>query len=370
MTDLYHYTIEFLRHNGAIVEEKNGSLEVVLPAEPAKTLQIEEYSNLVFSHEEESGTLVSFDSELFKKLPAIFGEKGRFSVVNIPSPQIRVEKIKKRITDKIIFNNAVFNVGKSEEKAISYLFAFFKYTAFSDEKREGIVSMLINEFNLSASKFEIDQLDVLTDVFSDSLGNIKKQDNRNVLNAVCIASKNLINEELEDFTQSAKRRLNRDTKRVHEYYHALIFETDQFIKKKLVQKEHKTKEMKQAISKIKAIETELNWKLSDLISKYSISIKIEPISFIRVKTVAPIFWLTIKRRKMTRLFPLSYNPILKAFDNLPCESCFNPEKVHWACDDKLHIVCSKCFAPCAKCGKSYCKVCHKNKCPKCGFAVS
>lgn len=365
MIDLFNFTIEFLRHNGAIVEEKNGAIESVFPADLAKTLKIEEYSNLVFSPDEKSGVLISFDSEVFKKLPMVFNEKGGFSVISIPSPQIRIDKIKKRIADKIIFHNAVFSVDKNEEKAISYLLAFFKFIAFSDERREGIISVLLNEFNLSSGRFEIEQLDALTDIFARPLENTERMDDEKILSALCAAPKEIVNEGLEDFLQSANRRLNRDTRRIYEYYHTLIKETRQSIEKKAFGRNKKEKE--QTLNKIKAIETELKWKINDLITKYNIDIRIEPISFIRVETVAPLFWLTIKRRKMTRLFPLTYNPLLKTFDNLPCESCFNPGKVHWVCDDKLHIVCSKCFKACPRCDKRYCGACRKNRCPKCCF---
>lgn len=365
MIDLFNFTIEFLRRNGAIVEEKNGALEAVLPADLAKTLKMEEYSNIVFSPDEKNGALMSFDSEAFKKLPLVFNDKGRFSIISVSSPQIRVDKLKKRIVDKIIFQNAVFSVDKNEEKAISYLLAFFKFIAFSDERREGIISVLLNEFNLSSKKFKIEQLNGLTEILARPLENTERMDDEKILSALCAAPKEIAREKLEDFLQSANRRLNRDARRIHEYYHALIAETRQFIEKKTFGRNKKEKE--QSLDKIKAIETELKWKINDLIAKYNIDIRIEPISFIRVKTVAPLFWLTIKRRKMIRLFPLTYNPLLKTFDNLPCESCFNPGKIHWACDDKLHIICGKCFKTCSKCNKNYCGACHKNKCPKCGF---
>lgn len=364
MNDLYDFTIDFLKHHDAIVEKTDGALEVVFPDDLAIALGTKEYSKLVFSADEKDGTFISFDSETFKKLPAIFKEKGRFSVISIPPSRIRIEKIKKRIVDKIIFNNAVFSIGENEEKAISYLLACFKFTAFSDERREGIISILINEFNLSSRKFEVEQLDILTDISEAPIGNIQWQDNKEVFSALGAAPKELINEELEDFLKSANRRLNRDTQRVHEYYHALICETRQFIEKKLLV----GKEKKKAMDKIKAIKTELRWKINDLIAKYKIEIRIESISFIRIETIAPLFWLTIKRRKMIRLFPLTYNPFLKTFDNLPCESCFNPGKNHWVCDERLHITCGKCFRICQKCGESYCGACHKLECPKCGFA--
>ncbi len=266
MNDLYDFTIDFLRHYGAIVEKTNGALEAVFPDDLARVLGTKEYSKLIFSADEKDGVFISFDSETFKKFLAVFKKSGKFSTVSFPSPRIRVEKIKKRIADKIVFNNAIFNVGGNEEKAISYLLAYFKFTAFSDERREGIISILINEFNLSSRKFGIEQLDILTDISAGPIGNVQRQNSEKVFGVLDAAPKELINEELEDFLKSAHRRLNRDTRRVHEYYQALIRETRQFIEKKLLS----GKEKKKAMDKIKEIETELKWKINDLIVKYKI----------------------------------------------------------------------------------------------------
>ncbi len=363
MIDLYNFTIEFLKRNGAITEEKNGTLETVLPVDLAKILKIKEYSGIVFSSDEKNGQLMSFDSELFKKLPKVFGEKGKFTVVSAPMPHIHIEKLKKRITDKIVFQNAVFSIGENEEKTVSYLLIFLKFTAFSDERREGVISALLSEFNLSSVKLEQEQSDNLMEIFTRPLKNIGKTIDKKTFNALNAASRAMIYENIEDFIQSANRRLNRDIKRVYEYYQTLIAETRQFIEKKSLDQKEKEK----SLNKIKAIETELKWKTNDLITKYNIDIRFEPISFIRIETTAPIFWLTIKRRKQIRLFPLTYNPLLKNFDNLPCESCFNPCDIYWVCDDQAHIICNKCFKTCSNCAKNYCNACYKNKCPKCSF---
>lgn len=364
MNDLYNFTMDFLSQNGAIAEEKNGALEVVFPAGLAKALGVEEYCNLIFSSNENSGTLVFYDSEIFKKMPAVLQKKGRYSVASALLSQIRVEKLKKKVVDKINLANAVFSVGESEERRISYLLAFFKFTAFSDERREGVAPLMINEFNLSSRKLEISKLDDLMDVLQDQAGDNKHEVDDKILKALCLAPKELAMKEIGDFLQSANRRLNRDSQRIHEYYYALISEAKQFFKKRVAQDK---KEKEKTLSKIKAIETELKWKINDLIAKYSIEIRLEPVSFIRVETAAPIFWLTIKRRKSTRLFPLTYNPLLKTFDDLPCESCFFSGETCYVCDDRSHIVCGKCFSACAKCGKSYCRACYGPVCSKCGF---
>lgn len=364
MADIFNFTKEILKRNGALAEEKDGDLEVVFPVLLADALETKEYSNLVFSSEKKNGVYVSFDSKIFAKMKELFPDnKGSFSVAAFPPSKLRADKIKKKIESRIILNNAVFKIGEEGEKTVSYLLAFFKFTALSDERQEGIIPILINEFNLSAKKLDAEQALALVDILEKQIKNAQRREYEKIINAVSAAAREAAKEELRDFIQSINRRLNRDTQRIYEYYGALVYEAEQFMEKKGQIKEKKA----QMAGKMKAIETEFKWKINDLITKYDLDIQLEPISFFRIETAAPLFWLIIKRRKKSRTFPLTYNPILKAFDDLPCESCFNSNGASYVCDDELHLVCGDCFKPCPKCAKNYCRACHKTKCPHCGF---
>lgn len=362
MTDLFSFTSELLEYNGALVEKNGNELNVILPPDVAKALEAKELSNFLFSADnEQNGTLVSYDSSVFINMSKLLAGKGNFTSVTMPPPLVRVEKLAERIHEKVILNNAVFSVDRSEEKTISYILSFVKYTATSDEKNEGIVSSLINELTLSTARLPVTEaLNILISAGEDQKAVQKTHPEANVINALFLAQKEAALENLKEFIESLERRLNRDIQRVHDYYHTLIKETKHFAEKKILRGE----DLEKNTSKVKAIETELKWKIQDLISKYSLTIAIKPISIVRIETVVPVFWLTIKRRKALKHFPLTYNPMLKTFDNLPCEACFNPQKSFFVCDVNLHIVCSECFKKCQKCGKDFCRACHTG-CPKC-----
>ena len=123
-------------------------------------------------------------------------------------------------------------------------------------------------------------------------------------------------------------------------------------------------EREKAAGKVRTIETERKWKVQDLTEKYGLTVQMEPSSVIRVETRAPVFWLSIKRRKGVRSFPLTYNPILKVLDSLPCEACFYPARSHSICDDRLHIVFRRCLSSCPRCARGYCAACYSRGCPR------
>lgn len=359
-----------LTYHGAVVEKTNDNcLEVLSPDSLSAALGFEEHSVLCFAYDktEKGAIYASYDSELFKALSGLLAGKGEFSVASFKSSLPNTEKLLKNIHENIAFNNATFRIGEMEIKNISYLLCYFRYTATSDEKQEGIIQVLTNELNLSTAPLanEIVALNEATEELKD----IDRIKFRAVLQASYSAGIDMAKERLKDFIRSLERRLNRDVHRVHEYYETLKNEAIIAIKKKIVSAKDriiKSEDVDDLLKKkINAIETEHKWKVQDLINKYSMNIQIEPVSIIRIETQSPVFWINIKRRLATRLFPVTYNPIFRQVDALPCELCFSPKKPYYICDDKLHIICSTCFRTCHDCGKQYCGVCYKNGCPKC-----
>ncbi|MBI4522716.1 MAG: hypothetical protein HY695_02760 [Deltaproteobacteria bacterium] len=361
-SSLPDFTRHLLAESGGVVEPSPDGLEVLLPAEVARLLEIPEHANLSFSGNSGEGLSVSYNSEILKKMARLIGDRGKFSTVGFTPPLVRIEKLEEHLDKKVVFHNAVFRVERKEEKLLSYLLGYCKYLALSDDRQEGILSCLINELNLSVQKTTPDILDLVTRCFAEPPGEAERESDERVLKTLWRAQTEIVKEMLREFLQSLERRMNRDIQRVHDYYQTLIHEHRQSLQKKVSAAEEKEK----TLGRIEAIERELEGKIQDLIGKFSVDLRIEPISFIRVEVTSPVFWLLVRRRKEARRFPLTYNPLLKSLDPLPCEACFYPRKGHYVCDDRLHILCRQCFGPCLGCGKTYCCACHPKSCPRCG----
>ena len=361
MSSLADFTTHLLAENGAVVEPIGAGLEVLLPAEVARVLEIPEHASLSFLGEPGEGISVSYDSEILKKMAGLMGDRGKFTTVNLAPSSVKLEKLEDRLGNKLVFQNAVFHVERKEEKPISYLLGYSKYSARSDDRQEGIVGCLINELNLSVQKTTSEILVIVPNEAEELTGHAERESSERVLRAFWQAQLKIVKEALSDFLISMERRMNRDIRRVHDYYQTLINEHRHVLAKKSTAHG----ENERAESKIEAIERELKGKIQDVIGKFSIDLLLEPISFIRIETISPIFWLSVKRRKEARQFPMTYNPVLRSLDPLPCEACFYPRKGYYVCDDRLHILCRECFAPCARCDKIYCGACHPKGCPKC-----
>jgi hypothetical protein len=360
-TSLCDFTADLLAENGAVVEPSSDGLEVLLPAEVAGVLEIPEHANLSFLGDRGDGIFVSYDSEILKKMAGLMGDRGKFAAVGLAPPAVKLEKVEDRLGDKLVFHNAVFQMERKDEKPISYLLGYSKYSAISDDRQEGIVGCFVNELNFSVQKATLETLDLIAYEPQLSAAQAERAASERVLKALWQAQLKIVEETLRDFLISTERRMNRDIRRVHEYFQTLIHEHRQALAKKSATQEDKER----TESKIEAVERELKGKVQDLIGKFSIDLQLEPIAFIRIEAMSPVFWLSVKRRKEARLFPLTYNPVVKSLDPLPCEACFYPRKGYYVCDDSLHILCRECFSPCARCDKIYCRACHPKGCPRC-----
>lgn len=368
---------DIFTYRGAVVEKtKDGCLEFLAPQEFRNALGLPEDGILNFSYGDssEETILATYDSDLFQSMGKLFTRNGRIGAVAYPPFEPNTSKLLKRIPEKVVFSNAIFHIEETQKRDIPYLLIFFRYTALSDVKQEGVIALMMNEINRSCVPVYQD----VSEILSESSETKMKQDRAieaplNLLRVACSGASMMAKEELVDFIKSLERRLNRDIKRVYDYYETLKEETVRVIEKKRAIMEDSTETNKdkapkgvgRLLSKLDAIETEQEWKTQDLISKYALKIEVEPVSVVRLETVSTVFWINLKRRLSTRRFPLTYNPIVRELDPLPCESCFYPRPGYYVCDDKLHIVCARCFEKCPQCGKQFCSACYTGRCPKC-----
>ncbi len=364
---------DILTLDGALLEKTDDDcLEFVVPPSLSETLGIPEHGKLSFAYHpfDESVISASYESEFFRSVDRLFSGRGKMAKAVYSSQLPNIGKVSKWVSEKIALSNASFRLQKVDNQRIAYTLIFFKYVALSDEKREGIFSLLINEQNLSTSPLNANVTAFWEDLKEPKEILARSEGISKSLQAGFSAASLIVKEEFEPFIKSLERRLNRDIIRVFEYYETLKGEIHKAFEKKFFSgrdsPEAQSEEERKVLSgKLDAVEGEKRWKIQDLVSKYALNIRIEPVCIIDIETESLVFWLEIKRRLSSRTFPLSYNPLLKKVDSLPCEGCFHPRGTYYLCDEKLHILCATCFRKCPDCGREYCSVCHPKGCPRC-----
>ena len=364
---------DILTLEGALMERTgDGCLEFLVSPSLSKTLGIPEHGKLSFAYHSfgESVISASYESEFFRSVDKLFSRRGKTAKAVYSSQLPNIEKISKWASEKVALSNATFRLQKVENQRVAYALIFFKYVALSDEKREGIFSLLINEQNLSTSPLNANVTAFWEDLKEPEEILARSEGISKSLQAGFSAASLIVKEEFEPFIKSLERRLNRDIIRVFEYYETLKGEIHKAFEKKFFSgrdsPEAQSEEERKVLSgKLEVVEGEKRWKIQDLVSKYALNVRIEPVCIIDIETESLVFWLEIKRRLSSRTFPLSYNPLLKKVDSLPCEGCFYPRGRYYICDERLHILCAACFRKCPDCRRQYCSACHPKGCPRC-----
>jgi hypothetical protein len=118
-----------------------------------------------------------------------------------------------------------------------------------------------------------------------------------------------------------------------------------------------------------AIAREYRAKLDDLARQYATRVTVEWVQTLEL--VMPVHRLSvqIRRRKADRTIALDWNPLARRLESPVCEATTGIERPRLVCDDALHLVVPAGLAPCANCGRPFCRACHPALCPKCGAAV-
>ena len=360
---------QLLTHYGMVFSEINEHLlEYLAPATICETLCIPEYGKLNFSPQtaEEAAIAAFHDSELFQSLEKFLQDKGRVFNTFHPSELPNAAKFSKIVAERIGFSNATFRYKEEETKNTFYFLVIFKYVAFSDDKQEGLLPVLINTENSSVAFPQeklTDILDGLRDFQNTPVGS--SSDLLPVIHRACQAGQTALKGRLKDFQRGLEKRLNRDIQRIYEYYETLHSEAEKIIARHANNPDARAHNPEKSRDKLQAIRTEKQWKIQDMISKYALNISLFPVVLIKIGTPSISFWIEIKRRMSSRNFPVTYNPLLRRLDPLACESCFSLPNDYAICDDQLHIICSECFKVCHQCQKKYCAACFPQNCPKC-----
>jgi hypothetical protein len=253
---------DVLTLQGAILEKKDDdSLEYLLPSSFSQILGIPEHGKLSFTYypSDEETINASYDSELLRSLENVFSGKGRWARAKYFPHLPNIDKLSKGLVEKIALSNATARLKEVQIRPITYFAISFKYIALSDERREGLFLLLANELNHSVQPIT-DDLTSIFEEFKESDQNLKEpvEEDTKALRAASKAASILAQEELSPFIHSLEKRLNRDIRRIFDYYETLKSETRKAMEDYL---EKYGQEGKKLPEKLDAIEVEKEWNL-------------------------------------------------------------------------------------------------------------
>ncbi len=380
MSELPRFVADLLERNGAVVEVLDSQqLEVLLPPSVQQSLGWPELARLGFGTQRSHGVIpVGLEDDWMDRLATLLHDKGRWSEREVLLDDVPVPSDPQRVLDRALhLPNAICRLRGIAETRTRCLILTFRYTAVSDEKREGLISL---GFNTCTGAIINDLLPQLRPMLAQ-MPSRGVPSQATILAAgprwhrVAIESRvrplvdRHVREEIEPFLRSMRRRLARDCHRLHAYHDGLHGASS----RRLAALSHAEGERTEAdrrreMMRIEAIEREYRAKLDDLRRNYALHVAVEWVQALEVYVPVQRFEVLIRRRKGERVIQLDWHALIKGAEASPCDAGLGRDRIRLVCDEKLHLTEPAAQAPCTSCGKSFCRACCPAACPRCGAA--
>jgi hypothetical protein len=363
------FVASLLTQHGALVEpiEPEG-LEVLAPLPVQQALGVKELSRLGFGATLPDGAeRVGIESDWLDRCGQSIGERGRYMQL-VLRPDAPAPSDPQRVLDHaLVLDNASIRLVDVVPGWTRYVILDFRYSAVSDEKRDGILQLGVN---LATGALPDAMLGQLTpELFADDADAALPANARlpaaweqnRLLELVERALYPRLDSALAPFVKGLRRRLGRDQERLYSYHNDLHREAIRRLSLLAEGDSGRQREEK----RLEAIQREYSAKVHDLARQYAMQVAVAWVQTLEIVMPVQRFAVRIRRRKAERMIRLDWNPLARRLESPPCEFSYSADRPRLVCDDALHLVTPEGMAPCLGCGRAFCRACHRERCPKC-----
>jgi hypothetical protein len=382
MGALRDFVADLLESEGAAVEsvEPEG-LEVLAPAALRAATGWPEFARLGFGTTLPAGAMpIGLEGDWLDRFGALLGERGRFAERQlVVADHIAAPGDPERLLDRAFdLPNAVWRLHAVKPTWTRCLLLAFRYTATSDEKRDGLIGLGFNQGTgavidggilVSLRKLLASEMD-----WHAPEPHVRRAagvvDDGTALSRVRPLVDHHVRRDLEPFLTAIRRRLDRDRGRIHEYHDDLRRTAQMKLAALRASTGDKADaDRKRETGRIAAIEREYAAKLDDLRHNYALRVTIDWTQGLVLFAPVQRFDVLIKRRKSERLISVDWHSAIRMIEPPPCDWGLGLESARLVCDDRLHLTDPSGQAPCMSCGKPWCRACHPAACPCCGRPI-
>ena len=383
MGALRDFVADVLEIEGAAVEPVGpDGLDVVASSELRAAMGWPELARLGFGTAQPADAMpIGFEGDWLDRFGALLGERGRWAeralVLASPvSPPADPERLLDHVFD---LPNAVWRCRGAAPAWARCLLLAFRYTAVSDERRDGLIWL---GFNQSTGAVLNDFLPRLHPLLLAADGEWRAPngemrhsagpswDAATLRARISLLLEHTVRRELEPFLRAMRRRLDRDRARVHEYHNDLRLTA----LKRLAALAHASREKvendrRRETMRVAAIEREYAAKLDDLRHNYALRVTVEWVQGLELLVPVQRYDILIKRRKGERVVRVDWHAAVRLAEPPPIDHGLGLERTRIVCDDSLHLTDPSSQAACGSCDKAWCRACRPASCPRCGAAA-
>ena len=382
MSELQEFVGGILERHGAVVEDcAADGLDVLSPPAIQRVMRWREFERLDFrgSLQELSAPAeslrIGLEGDWLERFGGLLGDCGHWTervlaLPDVPGMPNDPERMLGRVLD---LPNAVWRLQGHRPATARCLVLCFRYTAVSDEKREGLIWLGFNQSTGAAIDSIVARLLPAIPCEAEwRAPDAAMREGTQRWNAATLETRlrplleHRVRQELDPFLHAMRRRLERDRARVHAY-HDELWASSQTRLSVLADSPGEKAEAgrRRERLRIAAVEREYRNKLADLAHNYALRVSVEWVQALELYVPVQRFDLVIRRRKGERRIALDWHPLARAAEPPLCDWGAGLDGVRLACDDKLHLTEPQGQSACTACGKPFCRACHTSACPRC-----
>jgi hypothetical protein len=363
------FVAALLTKHGALVDPIDPEgLEVLAPLPVQQAFGVKELSRLGFGATLPDGAeRVGIESDWLGRCGQSIGERGGYMRLALRSDVPAPSDPQRLLEHTLVLDNASIRLIDVAPGWTRYIILDFRYSAVSDEKRDGILQLGVNLATGALPDAMLGQLtpELIADDVDGALpanaGLPATWEQNRLLELVERALYPRLNSALAPFVKGLTRRLGRDRERLYSYHNDLHREAIRRLSLLAEGASSRQREEK----RLEAIQREYSAKLHDLARQYAMRVTVAWVQTLDIAIPVQRFAVQIRRRKGERVIHLDWNSLARRLESPPCEFSYCTHRPRLVCDDALHLVTPEGMAPCADCGKAFCRACHRERCPKC-----
>jgi hypothetical protein len=334
--DLRTFATELFEHSGGLADwpaaEPSGSVVVPPKVASAAHLPGEEFS---LGETAAPGALqVSLAGEFLdtaaRVLDVAVPRDGSFC---IPERYLTSRDLTDKIDRMFGWQNARARYSTAEPALVEY----HRWTLLASLRSEDVWEALLHVAVNAESQAVIDLPDVFRE--PDLLGDEWASEwDDPMTHATAIAEgKRRLTSASGEFVHRIEQRLERDRKRLQDYYRALARETDHPKRRAAA-----APSPDEIAAKKRVVELELRRKLAELNDRYALRAELRPVALARVRLPALVVPIVIQRKQALRDYRLYWNSLTKKFEPLSCSRCRRGTFSATFTNETVDLLCHAC----------------------------
>lgn len=331
------FATELIERNGGLVDwpSDNDRGQALLTPELARRQGVDEMLRLS-SRPDGEGMCVSLAPDFLDAAERWLDAIPRFGAVQVPVAYLKRGDLGEAVARSYTWLNAKVRVGASEPARIEYHTWWLHVLLASEDRWESQLATTVNaraavevDFPDPFQLWELEPYSGAVD-FAASYATAAAAAERSVRTLAA------------SFMARMDARLERDRKRLTEYYNALRREANQ--KRRRVRSTVVSDQAvpDQADDTDRAVTLELRRKLAELVERYAIDATLRPMIVIQTELPVLEVRLMVYRKQARREHVVYWNSLTKSFDPIRCTACGRGAYSLSFTNDLVEALCSGC----------------------------